>query len=164
MMRIVAATALAAAAVAGCDGGDEHEPAKALVEFARQAGDETWSGVPFADEVRLGLGGDLVLRRSARTLRQREAWEIDVELFRGGTGPFTAFEELADPREDLAYDEGPYRRCVSPPAPPPREVADLRRLSNRPREWESCLQWFAVDVFVTDGGEIAAVTLDYFEP
>ena len=79
-------------------------------------------------------------------------------------GPFTAFEELADPREDLAYHEGPYRHCVSPPAPPPREVADLRRLSIRPRGLESCLQWFAVDVFVTEEGEIAAVTIDYFEP
>jgi hypothetical protein len=163
MMRILAATALAATGLAGCDGGNEHEPAKALVEFARQPSDETWSRVPFADEVRLGLGRDLVLRRSARALRQREAWEIDVELFRAGTGPFTAFEELADPREDLAYDEGPYRRCVSPPAPAPREVAHLRRLSIRPREWESCLQWFAVDVFVDDG-KIVAGALDYFEP
>lgn len=163
-MRVIAAAALAAVALAGCDGGDEHNPAEALVEFARQPSDETWSRVPFADQVRLGLGQDLVVRRSARALRRREAWEIDVETFRGGTGPFTAFEELADPREDFVYDEGPYPRCASPPAPAPREVADLRRLSIRPREWESCLQWFAVDVFVTNDGEIAAITLDYFEP
>ena len=86
-MRILAATTLAAAALAGCDGGDEHEPAKALSHLRVRA-----------------------------------------------------------------------------PAPAPREVADLRRLSIRPREWESCLRWFAVDVYVTGDGEIAAVTLDYFEP
>jgi hypothetical protein len=35
MMRILAAAVLAAV-LAGCDGGNAYEPARALVEFARQ--------------------------------------------------------------------------------------------------------------------------------
>jgi len=43
-------------------------------------------------------------------------------------------------------------------------VADLRRVSVLPRDMESCLQWWTVDLFLTLDGKIAAVTLDLWEP
>lgn len=45
-------------------------------------------------------------------------------------------------------------------------MADLRRVSAQPdpETIDSCLQWWAVDLFITDQGEIAAVTLDLFAP
>jgi hypothetical protein len=166
-MRVLAAMLAAVVGVGlpacGGDGSDE-ETLDALVRFARNPTEETWSRVPFAPEVRLGLADDLVVRRDARTLLQREAWELDVPLFRGYTGPFTALETLANPRRALRYVEGSYQRCASAPAPAPAELASLRRVSIQPRGWESCLQWFAVDVFLTAEDEIAAVTFDLWEP
>jgi hypothetical protein len=48
--------------------------------------------------------------------------------------------------------------------PPPIQVADLRRVSVQPRDTESCLQWWTVDLFLTPDGKVAAVTLDLWEP
>lgn len=163
-MRVLAAAAIGAVALAACQGGHrDTETLDALVEFARAPSEETWSELPLAEQVQLGLGHRLLERRSAAALRDQDSWELDVELFRGGVGPFSALEVLAND-ERLKYRKGSYERCASPPADPPPQVAALRRLSIQPDETESCLQWFAVDVFVTDEGEIAAVTVDFFEP
>jgi hypothetical protein len=135
-----------------------------LVAFAREPSDETWASVPFADRVQLGLGDRLLKTRSAQALRDPAAWMLDVKLFRAGVGPFSSLEVLARNEGSLEYREGSYRRCASPSRPPPRPVSGLRRLSIQPREWVSCLQWFAVDVFVDESGDIRAVTLDLWEP
>jgi hypothetical protein len=166
-MRALAAAALAAVTVTGlaaCGGRDsDEETLDALVAFAREPGEETWSRLPLADTVRLGLGDRLRERHSARELRDPEAWLVEARLFRAGVGPFSALAPLAR-TEELEYREGSYRRCAEAPAAPPAEISSLRRRSIHPRETESCLQWFAVDVFLTNEDEIAAVTLDYFEP
>jgi hypothetical protein len=164
MMRVLAAAAIGAVILVACQGGhSDTETLDALVEFARAPGEETWSELPLADRVQLGLGDRLWERRSAAALRDPAEWELDVELFRGGVGPFSALDVLADD-DALEYRKGSYERCASPPAEPPPHVAKLRRLSIQPDETESCLQWFAVDVFVSEEGEIAAVTLDLWEP
>jgi hypothetical protein len=156
---------IALVVVSGCRHGDrDEETLDALVEFARSPADQTWSALPLTDEVRLGLGERLLERHSRRALRDPRAWKVEAELFRASLGPFSALEVLAEYKLPLEYREGSYVRCVSPPAPPPRAVGSLRRLSIQPRRWQSCLQWFAVDVFITDDGDVAAVTLDYFEP
>ena len=54
--------------------------------------------------------------------------------------------------------------CASPPGPAPPAVSGLLRRNIQPRDVSSCLQWFAVDVFVDESGEIRAVTLDHWEP
>jgi hypothetical protein len=164
MMRIFAAVALASFGLTACAGGDGGDDAlDALVAFARQPSDETWSELRLADDVDLGLGHHLRERRAARELRDPAAWRLEMRLFRGGVGPFSALRLLAG-KAGLKYVDGPYRRCASPAAPSPPGLASLRRRSIQPRETESCLQWFAVDVFLTDEDEIAAVTLDLWEP
>ena len=164
MMRVLAAAVIGAVALAACERGDDDtEALDALVAFARAPSEETWSELPLADRVQLGLGDRLLERRPAAALRDPDAWEVELELFRGGVGPFSALDVLAGD-ERLEYRKGSYMRCVSPPADPPASVSDLRRLSIQPRETESCLQWFAVDVFVSAEGEIVAVTLDLFAP
>jgi hypothetical protein len=42
----------------------------------------------------------------------------------------------------------------------------MRRVSVQPAAGsiDSCLDWFTVDLFVTRSGEVAAVTLDLWEP
>lgn len=138
MMRVIAALALsafAAAALPARQQGDRDEKTlDALVEFAGDPSNETWSELPLADRVRLGLGDRLLERRSAVSLRDSRAWKLDNggELFRAGAGPFSALDVLSD-EGAVEYGEGSYVRCASPPGPPPAEVAELRRLSIRPR-------------------------------
>ena len=166
MTRFVAlVAAVVAVGFPGCEGEtDGDDVLNGLVAFAREPSDETWASVPFADRVQLGLGDRLLKTRSAQALRDPAAWKLDVDLFRGGVGPFSSFDVLATNEQSLEYREGSYRRCASPSRAPPRPVSGLRRLSIQPREPASCLQWFAVDVFLDESGDIRAVTLDHWEP
>jgi hypothetical protein len=162
-MALIAA--VVAAAFPGCQAeSDSDDVLRGLVAFAREPSGETWASVPFADRVQLGLGDRLLKTRSAQELRDPVAWMLDVDLFRGRGGPLSSIEVLASNQGSLEFREGSYRRCVSPSGPPPRPVSGLRRLSIQPRRPMSCLQWFAVDVFVDESGDIRAVTLDLWEP
>ncbi|MBA2615454.1 MAG: hypothetical protein H0U90_06700 [Actinobacteria bacterium] len=137
-----------------------------LAELARRPSARTASAVPFAGRVHLGLGSHLLLERARAELSDPQAWLLRPPGgdFRAGVGPFSALELLGQSRGPLAFSLGPHRHCVSPPVPPPPRVASLRRVSVQPRRLESCLQWFTVDVFLTQRGRIAAVTQDLFEP
>jgi hypothetical protein len=137
---------------------------RALVDFARSPSDSTWSALPLADRVELGLGSELARHASPGQLRDPRAWTLDAQLFRGAAGPFSALDLLARGSGRLEYAVGPHPHCASPPRPPPAAVAALRRLSAQPRDRSSCLQWWTVDVFVTASGAIRAVTLDVWEP
>jgi hypothetical protein len=172
-MRVIAAVVVALVAVAACGGGDDsdEETLNALVAFAREPSDETWSQLPLTDDVELGLGHHLRQPRAARELRDPAAWQLEPPsfggdtgpFFRGGVGPFSALDVIARSAE-LKYVDGSYPRCASPAAPPPPGLASLRRRSIQPSVIDSCPQWFAVDVFLTEESEIAAVTLDLWEP
>jgi hypothetical protein len=124
--------------------------------------------VPFAEEVALGLGDALHVGRSRAELGDAAAWSIDMEgeeYFRAHTGPFSALELAADAR-DVVVSVGPHRHCASSPVPPPAEVSRLRHVSVQPSpdSIDSCLSWWTVDLFLTPEGEVAAVTLDIWEP
>lgn len=137
---------------------------RALIRFARSPGPETIAGVPFAEDgVWLGLADRLVTRRTTKQLVEPEAWALQVELFRAYAGPFSALDHLAGFKK-TTVSVGPHPHCVSPPMPPPKKVADLRRVSVQPTDYQSCLQWSTVDVFVTPDGEVLAVTVDFWEP
>jgi hypothetical protein len=135
-----------------------------LLVFAREPSDEAWRALPLAGTVELGLGRRLVKRVRASELREPHAWSLDADGFRGRSGTFSALDILAGHRGELERTIGPHRQCVSPPLPAPPSVAELRRVSVQPREVESCLQWWSVDVFVTTDGRIRAVTVDLWEP
>jgi hypothetical protein len=95
-------------------------------------------------------------------LRHKRSWKLNPPGgdFRAGVGPFSALDLLAERNVPLVFSVGPHRHCVSPPVPPPPEVASLRRISVQPGKIASCLQWFTVDAFMTRDGEIRAITLD----
>jgi hypothetical protein len=40
----------------------------------------------------------------------------------------------------------------------------MRRLSIQPAGISSCLEWYAIDVFLDDDGRIGGVMLDLWEP
>jgi hypothetical protein len=134
------------------------------VAFPPAPSDATWSAVPLADDVYLGLGSEFLRLRSARELRDPEAWNVDRKLFRGDVGPFSALDFIAEDNRPLRFSVGRHPHCASPPVAPPRAVASLKRLSVQPQTFQGCLQWFTVDGFVTREGEIKAATLDLWEP
>ncbi len=137
---------------------------RALIRFARAPGPETAAMVPLADDgVWLGLADRLLAKRSIKELTDPEAWLLQAESFRAYVGPFSALDLLARARK-ITVSVGPHPHCASPPVAAPARVADLRRVSIQRRDTESCLQWWTVDVFVSSGGTIQAVTLDLWEP
>ena len=134
-----------------------------LIRFARSPDPETIAAIPFEQEVRLGLSDRLLEGRTSEELAEPKAWVLSSEGFRAHVGPFSALDLLG--RADaIIISVGPHPNCASPPAPPPAPVADLRRVSVQPRDNESCHQWWTVDLFMTPGGSVAAVTLDLWEP
>ena len=143
----------------------EGSPVDAFVEFARYKSEDTWGLAAFAGRVELGLAGEPLLRRSGEALKAPKAWELDKHLWRGGVGPFSAIETLGDYPGELTVTNGPHTRCSSDETiPVPKRLRGLEQWSIQPADAESCNLWFAVDVFLRDGVDIAGVTLDLWEP
>jgi hypothetical protein len=65
---------------------------------------------------------------------------------------------------EMQVTVGPHNLCASPPVAAPGELAGLRRVSVQPVGDISCLLGWTVDLFLTDEGRIAGVTLDLGEP
>ena len=175
-MRRKAALVALTVALAGCAGEESVEratrtpidPQRAAMEapiaFARAPSDGTWTAVPLAATVGLGLGDSLRRQRSAEDLRNPGAWLLNVDLFRGRAGTASALDLIAAEQGPLRITKGPHPHCASGPVPPPEEVADLDRVIVQPRAPDGCLDWWTVDAFVNADGEIEAVTLDLWEP
>lgn len=142
----------------------------ALRQFAKAPGPDTAAAIPFVDKVAIGLGPEVHQERASEDLADADAWTIEMgldggESFRGVAGQLSALPLLADANaENSTVTVGDHPHCGSPPVPPPEELAELRRISIQPAHWESCLQWWTVDLFVTDDGRIAGLTHDLWEP
>jgi hypothetical protein len=143
-----------------------------VIAFAAEPSDDTFADVPFvSDGVRLGLADVLGEPIAPADLADPERWSLHAEAFRARVGPFSALETLAHRRgqadairaEELVVNVGHHPHCASPPMPPAREVEELRRVSVQPVGMP-CLLWWTVDLYVTEDGEIAAVSLDLYEP
>ncbi len=117
--------------------------------------------IPFAGEVALGLGDRIYRTVPADALTKPEAWVIDEEEFRAYSGPFTA---LGLDAQRYATTVGAHPRCAGPPVPAPEGLTDLRRVSMQTAEATSCLEWWTIDFFVDQNGEVVAVTLDLYGP
>lgn len=147
-------------------GDDEAEELIAdFLRFANEPSADTAMQLPFAAQVSLGLGPDLHQVRSSAELADPDAWIIDVDEFRAGSGSFSALEHAAGTGETVV-SVGEHPHCASPPMPAPEEVADHVRVSVQP-DWnaiDDCLQWWTVDLYLNDSNQIEAVTLDVWEP
>ena len=59
---------------------------------------------------------------------------------------------------------GPHPDCASPMNPTPAALAELRRISVQPKDVDTCVQWWAVDIYVSLAGRITVVALDLWAP
>lgn len=138
---------------------EDEELIEAFTSFA--ATGDGFDDITFAPEVGLGLADRIVRSVPASVLADRTTWEIDDHGFRARTGPFSALELATG---EVAITAGSHAHCASPPVAAPTGFADHRRLSIQPTSATSCLEWSTVDLFIDADGNIAAVTLDLFEP
>ncbi len=136
---------------------------RALAEFARAPSAGTLGAVPFAETVRLGLSDRLMTERASPDLVRPEAWVLSANPFRGRVGSFSALEFLSR-NVPTTISVGPHAHCASPPVPPPTDLARLRRVSIQPKDIDTCVVWWTVDLFVSSANRIEAVTLDVWEP
>ena len=151
---------------------DDNALVESLVAFAMKPTATTAQALPFAAQVRLGLGPNLIATQPKAALTNQAAWNVDLEAFRGYVGPFNALDRIAEHADTTgslsAFEvtNGEHPHCAGPPVPPPPDLADQRRLSLQPAETsiDGCLEWFTVDLFLDDTNTITAVTLDLWEP
>lgn len=136
-----------------------------FVIFSKNPTGNNFEKLPLADSVDLGLGASIVKTVEAEQLRQPEAWQLDVELFRAYVGPFSAFDMLSGLAE-YESTAGEHPHCASPPVPPPDGHASHERISVQPQlgPQDSCLMWSTVDFLLEPSGEVVAITLDMYEP
>ncbi len=133
----------------------------AFVAFAQSPGPDTAAEVPFGDTVVLGLGPDIQTTVSKSDLGNPASWVLDAEEFRAYAGPFSALELVNPPVKTLV---GQHARCVGVPVAAPAGFEDAVRISLQPEVATSCLEWWAVDLFIGDDGSIRAVTMDLYGP
>jgi hypothetical protein len=146
---------------------DARAIARALVDFADAPGVETFAAVGLADEVWLGLADRLVVLRPAPDLVNAEAWLVDPGAagFRERTGPFSALDLLAA-GDQTVVSSASHSNCFGEELPPPDRFADFGRISITPdrNTIALCMNWWSVDLYITNAAEIAGVTLDLGDP
>lgn len=145
--------------------GPDAPLARKLHAFAAAPGAETLRAIPLSDQVAIGLGGDVVQTLTAEQLQDPSAWVIHRPYFAGHVGPFNALEQLRRNPDLWSITEGKYQFCPSartPPALPGYE--QYRRLAIEPSDITSCVEWWAVDVYLDESGSIEAVSLNLVEP
>jgi hypothetical protein len=101
--------------------------------------------------------------RASLDLLHRAAWVLSADPFRGQVGPFSALELLGR-NVPTTISVGPHPHCASAPMPPPTDLVGSRRVSIQPKDIDTCLLWWTVDLFVSSTGRSEAVTLDLWEP
>lgn len=128
----------------------------------------------------IGLGP--VLHRTPLSgLATASAWTFPADGFAGTSGEINVLDilrehlmdtlvmKLTEPSwasNDLLASSGDHPRCVGPPLAAPARFAHLRHLSIEPDPDTigSCLEWFAIDLYLDRSGHVEAVSLDLLEP
>lgn len=140
---------------------DERAVVDAFVALALDPTAEHAGAVPFASPVVLGLGlaaHDEVAGDPADVA----SWTVDgVDLVFGRTPPFNALTTIAE-STTVTTGAGPHDHCAGPPLALLRVDHD-QMLWIQPDGAASCLDWFAVDLYLDDG-EVVAVSLAFWEP
>lgn len=141
---------------------DERAVVDGFVTLARDPTADHAVAVPLASPVVLGLGMaayDEVIGDPGDV----GSWTVDgVDLVFGRTPPFNALTTIAESATTVTTGAGPHDHCAGPPLAP-LDVEHDQMLWIQPDDAESCLDWFAVDLYLDDG-EVVAVSLAFWEP
>ena len=140
---------------------DEQDIVRSLIAFG--TGEADLPGVPFADEVKLGLGTTFTWEVAGSRLADRDVWIAGTDFFAGYDGEFSALQTLARD-EHPRVTVGPIPHCAGAPLEWPADFADWRQINVEPIVTDSCLQWSAVSIFLNADDEVAAVVIDLWEP
>lgn len=144
------------------DLGPVHGPDAALArQFYRFAADPTL-GAPFvAGEVWAGIeGGPTGVTLGPDELGDLAAWQIDT-LYAERSGPFSALDVVASSGGYFQLYRGVRGTCGFGEADRPPRLAGLRAITlTSPRDTvTSCMQWWAVTLFLDSSHRIAGVAL-----
>lgn len=112
-------------------------------------------------DLHFGLQLTIVDQPAAETADANN-WFASIDGFEGFSGSFSALESLEGRPVEVIV--GPHDHCAGQPLELPESLLGLRQLSLQPTDATSCIEWFAVDVFVNDAGQIEAVMLALFGP
>lgn len=131
-------------------------------EFGRGVAD---ARPPTARTLSLGmLGDDPAVSLTGRDAQDVDRWRV-VPPYGDATDAVPVLAGLVVSGGRYRVDLGPHPRCVGPVRPPAPAFAGLRQLAVTPTAArDSCLDWWAVDLFVDDTGRIRGVNLDVWEP
>lgn len=151
------------------DIADAEAIAATVIEYARVRDAAAFARLSLASDVHFALADQVVAYRPAAALVDPEQWLIDpgANGFRERTGPFSALELVAA-SEEVAVTEGPPRTCTAPnaQAPVPPEMAAHRLISIGPVSGSiaTCMHWWAVTIYLDEGGAVAGIGLDVGAP
>ncbi len=126
--------------------------------FAR--GEISASDLPFTDAVEISLGTDHLA--TVTDPGDPSSWLIDTAEWNGYAGPFDVLGPLRSEAGITTTLVGPQPHCAGPPLDTP--WPSVRRLSIQPTGTTSCLEWYAIDVFLDGDGAITRLMLDLWEP
>lgn len=135
----------------------------ALQSLSLSAGDDVdLDDLGFAPTLLLGVHNVLSVERTLDDLSSADGWTIGVSEYAGFSGPFNPLEVLRS-GGPLLIEEGSHPHCAGPPLDPPSGFEDATRVHAQPKNVDSCIDWFSVDLWIV-AGQIQAVTLELFGP
>ena len=122
---------------------------------------------PVADQVDLYLGNAFTGFATRAQADDPRSWATCTEVgdYAGRACPISPLDVLAEHRA-VAYVETPDSSCLETYGPVPPDLRKLDRVTivPAPGSVDSCLDDFAVQLFTTSEGELAAVSLLIGEP
>lgn len=135
----------------------DHDIARLMYAFSR---DPRGPQAPWAPRVTvLGVGG-----RAHTTFTERQAADPGRWRFAEPYDYLSILDVLAASDGRYRVDVGPHAHCAGPVRPPPRRFDGRRQISITPAgPLASCLDWWVVDLFVNDVGQIEGVGYTQWE-
>jgi hypothetical protein len=152
----------ATSTLAGDASAADSELVARFVEYAKNPTPEAHAALPLADKVQLALSSTVVSTVNGSALKSPADWSMYVDQYQGQPGPFSALAYLTLV-EARTVTAGPHPHCDAPARPTPAGLEKARQVSVQPGQnsGQSCESWFTVDFFVSDAGQVEAISVDF---
>lgn len=138
---------------------DDFRVARGLYDFSRGIGGA--SG-PWSPRVTLAVEDTVRTSLTERQADERDRWLLDVEP--GSSPDVDVLQHLAESGGEFRVDIGPHPNCVGTTPPTAPGLEGLRQLSITPTgPSDSCLDWWALDVYLNDVDQIQYVSIRQWE-